>query len=121
MDRLESIKIINKPKDALKMRGVVTKLNLDNIFRKKLFGTYQTLEHNGLYSPHVPSQQTSGLTPNIQAIGNSRLKICIFMGILEPHNNSGLTLCKFKMRSMGPHDTFSFKFQYERAQRRCTP
>ena len=69
MDRLESMKIINKPKDALKMRGAVTKINLDNIFRNNLFATYQTLEHNGLYSPHFPSQQTSGLTPNIQAMG----------------------------------------------------
>ena len=111
MDILESMKIINKPKDALKTRGVVTKINMENIFKNNLFATYQTLEHNGLYSPHVPSQQTSGLTPNIQAIGNSRLKRCIFMGILELHNNSGPTLCKFKMSSMGPHYMFSFKFQ----------
>ena len=121
MDRLESLKTINKIKYDLKMRGVVKKLNMDNIFRNNLFATYQTLEHNGLYSLHVPSQQTSGLTPNIQAIGNSQLKIFIFMGILEPHNNSGPTLCKFKMSSMGPHDMFSFKFHEQRAQRTHTP
>ena len=56
MDKLESMKIINKPKDSLNMRGVVIKLNLDNIFKNNLFATYQTLEHNGLYSPHVPNQ-----------------------------------------------------------------
>ena len=55
MDILESMKIINKPKYALKMRGVVTKLNLDNIFKNNLFATYQTLDNNGLYSPHVPN------------------------------------------------------------------
>ena len=83
MDKLESMKIINKPKYAPKTRWVVTKLNLDNIFKNNLFATYQTLEHNGLYSPHVPSQQTLGLTPNIQAIENSLLKDAYSWGFLS--------------------------------------